>query len=74
PVNAGEVAGSLSTEALDGVADDVVVGTVMRPVLPLAGAGESHAVVAQRLAGAGQMPGAVQVMKDGKPIGVLAAT
>ena len=73
PVNAGEVAGSVRDAMLQGTTDDAVVVDVMGPVLPLVGAGELLAVTAERVAGADQPLGAVQVMKDGKPIGVLAA-
>ena len=71
PVNAGEVAGSVTAAALHGVSDEDLISTVMDPVLPIVGAGELESVIAERAAGDGSAPGAVQVMKDGKPIGVV---
>ena len=67
PLNAGEVAGSISLAALAGVADEAPIAEVMQPVLPMAGVGQPRAVIHE----VGGAAGAVQVMKDGKPIGVL---
>jgi len=67
PLNAGEVAGSVSWAGLSGVDDATPVSQVLQPVLPLVGVGQPASVVEGLRAGAA----AVQVMKDGKPIGVL---
>lgn len=71
PVNAGEIAGSVTAAALHGVGDEVLVSVVMESVLPLVGAGEPDSVIAERVAAGDSSRGAVQVMKDGKPIGVV---
>jgi cystathionine beta-synthase len=67
PLNAGEVAGTISLATLAGVADEAPIAAVMQPVLPMAGVGQPRAVIRE----VGGAAGAVQVMKDGKPIGVL---
>ena len=67
PLNAGEVAGSISLAALAGVAEEVSIAEVIQPVLPMAGVGQPSAVIHE----VGGAAGAVQVMKDGKPIGLL---